>query len=89
MKTTFIIILVSLGDFTAVACAKAIKKVERDDIEAVLALTTAGGSGSADQEALCQWLRLGGPQACPLPRRLIARVLPSPTAPRVASQNLN
>jgi hypothetical protein len=43
----------------------------------------------ADQQALCEWLRLGGPQVRPLPQRLLARTLPGPTAPPMASQTVN
>lgn len=43
----------------------------------------------ADRDALCAWLRRGGPQAGPPPRRLLARKLPGPMLPLMAAQTHN
>jgi hypothetical protein len=43
----------------------------------------------ADREALCEWVRRGGPQAGPLPRRLLARRLPGPMLPVTAAHTAN
>lgn len=43
----------------------------------------------ADRDALCAWLRRGGPQSGPPPRRLLARKPPGPMLPFMAAQTHN